>query len=182
MEVSKWCLEIRRGGITVYIMSNLVVFLIKDKLSYEKSLMLSNKIISFCLDKNIGAIFNFLGYSETLIRETNPNLYFSISDDFLQLNSEYLSTAEIENIESDSGKKEFYEKFSFFDEIYNILVEFELKNMSLVISSDGSVEKISDLEIVDSKSRTITEILYKNIIDNHAKYGYDFTDIVINFN
>lgn len=182
MEVSKWCLEIHRGGITVYIMSNIVVFLVKDKLSYEKSLMISNKIVSFCLNKNVGAIFNFLGYRETLIHEADPTLYFSISDDFLQLNSEYLSTAEIENIECDNGKKEFYEKFSFLDEIHNVLVEFELKNISLIISSDGSIEKISDLEIVASKTRTITEILYNIIVDNHEKYGCDFPDIVINFN
>ena len=163
-------------------MSNIVVFIIKDKLSYDKSFMISNKIVSLCLNKNVGAIFNFLGYYETLIHEMDPSLYFSISDDFLQLNSEYLSTSEIENIECDNGKKEFYEKFSFLDEIYNVLVEFELRNISLIISSDGSIEKICDLEIVASKSRAITEILYNIIIDNHEKYGYDFPDIIINFN
>lgn len=182
MEASKWCLEIRRGGITIYSMSNIVVFLTKDKLSYEKSLKISNRIVSFCLNKNLGAIFNFLGYSETLIQEVDPTLYFSISDDFLQLNSEYLSTSEIKDIERDNGKKEFYEKFSFFDEIYNILVEFELRNISLIISSDGSAEKISDFEIVASKSRTITEILYNTIINNYERYGYGFPTIVINFN
>ena len=84
--------------------------------------MISNKIISFCLDKNIGAIFNFLGYGESLIHEANPTLYFSISDDFLQLNSEYLTTSEIENIECEKGKKEFYDNFSLLDEIYNVLI------------------------------------------------------------
>lgn len=79
-------------------------------------------------------------------------------------------------------QKIFYDNFSFLDETYNVLVEFEIRNVSLILSSDGSVEKISDLDIVASKSRTITEILYNIIVDNRVKYGYGFPDIVINFN
>ena len=78
--------------------------------------------------------------------------------------------------------KEEIVKAKLHNEIHNVLVEFELKNISLIISSDGSIEKISDLEIVASKTRTITEILYNIIVDNHEKYGCDFPDIVINFN
>lgn len=172
---------IDKGGIKGFNMSNLVTFLIKDEINYEKSTFISNEIVSFCLRKNLGAIFNFLGYYENLIHETKPNLYFSISDDFLQLNSEYLSTSEIQQIETEKGKKEFYKKFSFLDEIYEILIKFKLKNISLIILTDGSINTISELEVVNSDKK-ITEITYNLIIDNPEKYGYDFPNVIINFN
>ncbi len=161
-------------------MSKLVVFLIKDKADYEKSVILSKKIISYCLSKNLGVTFNFLGYSQELIHQLNPTLYFSISDDFLQLNSEYLNTSKIVHIEEDIGKKIFCDNFSFFDEIYSILVDLKFNNISLLISSDGSAEKIEDFKVINSESKPITEAIYESIINNKETYAYDFPDIIVN--
>ena len=99
--------------------------------------------------KNLGVIFNFLGYGENLIRELNPNFYFSISDDFFQLNSEYLNTTLIKEIDNGKGKKEFCKKFSFFDDISNIVNSFYIKNVSLLISCDGSVGLLEDFDTND---------------------------------
>lgn len=162
-------------------MSKMVVFLIKDKINYEKSLLISKKIILYCLKNDLGSIFNFLGYSENLIIEANPTLYFSISDDFLQLNSEYLNTEKIECIEEEKGKREIYKNFSFLDEIYNILIDFKLGDISLILSSDGSTEKMSDFKSINSDSRKIVEIIYNSIIESKDKYAYDIPNIIINF-
>ncbi len=57
-------------------MSTLLVYSIKDDINYEQSASLSKKLVSYCLDKNLGVIFNFLGYSEDLISQLDSNLYF----------------------------------------------------------------------------------------------------------
>lgn len=88
-------------------MSSILVFSIRDKIEYENSVKISKKLISYCLSKNLGIIFNFLGYDENLIRSLQSTFYFSISDDFLQLNSEFLTTSDIMGIENEKGKKFF---------------------------------------------------------------------------
>lgn len=180
MEISEWCLEICRGGITIYIMSKMIVFLIKDEIGYEKSVLLSKRLISYCLDKNFGVMFNFLGYSHDLINKFTPSLYFSISDDFLQLNSEFLSTSNILYINEIEGKKEFCEKFSVLDDIYNILLNYKILNIKLLISSES--KKINDFITVNCNSQKVTEIIYDSIISNAENYAYDFPDLIINFN
>ena len=95
-------------------MSNLVAFIIKDDLNYKTMDTLSRKIIKYCLNKKFGVLFNFLGYSQELINSLNPKLYFSLSDDFIQLNSEFLTTSNIEDIDSNHGKKLFLKQFAIF--------------------------------------------------------------------
>ena len=64
-------------------MSNLVLFTINDRLSYDQTLSLSNGLVELCLEKQKGVIFNFLGYEEDFIKKLDANFYFSISDDFV---------------------------------------------------------------------------------------------------
>ncbi|MBQ3066983.1 MAG: hypothetical protein IJD18_03035 [Clostridia bacterium] len=160
-------------------MSNLVAFLVYDTMEYEEMVAVSKSITKYCLNKDIGAIFNFLGYSEKLITELNPNFYFSISDDFLQLNSEWLSTSSIENIAEEEGKVEFCNKFSFLEDICAILDGYGLQCVKLLVSSSGT-ESIEDFLLVDAGLEPITNLLYKSVIENHATYAYGFPDIIIN--
>lgn len=180
MDISAWCLEIYRGGITVYIMSKMLAFLIKDKINYETSVSLSKKLVLYCLEKNYGVIFNFLGYSQNLINEFSPSLYFSISDDFLQLNSEFLTTSYIERIEEQEGKKEFCKNFSILDDIYSILQSYKIGDIKLLISTDS--EEINDFISANCDSRKVAEVIYDAIISNAAIYAYDFPNMIINFN
>ena len=51
MEISKWYMEICRGGATLYIMSAIVVFSIKDEINYQTMVNLSKKLVEYCLKK-----------------------------------------------------------------------------------------------------------------------------------
>ena len=99
-------------------MSNMVVFFINDKIKYDKMVYISNSIVNICLNAKKGAIFNFLGYDEDLINQFNNDFYFSISDDFLQLNSNYCNVNDILNIDSYLGRERFKEKFLIFDDVF----------------------------------------------------------------
>ena len=160
-------------------MSNLIIFSINEKPNHKKLVTLSKKLIKYCLTKDLGIIFNFLGYSHKLITQLTPSFYFSISDDFLQLNSEYLTTSNIKNIEKTSGKKFFNNKFSFLDDVYNILKNFGIKNITLLISRDDTINDIKEFKRVVKNNRPIVDILYEDIINRQHEYGYDFTDLII---
>jgi len=156
------------------------MFSIKDdKIKYNDLVKISKQLISFCLNKNLGVIFNFLGYDEELINKLESNFYFSISDDFFQLNSEYLNTSDIEVVESDEGKQTFYKKFSFFDEIYNILIESGINNISLLISCGGSSVELNNFKFKRKKEKSLVEILYETIIEEKDEYAYGFPEIII---
>lgn len=164
-------------------MSNLVAFIIKDDLDYKAMDTLSRKIIKYCLNKRFGVMFNFLGYSQELINSLNPKFYFSLSDDFIQLNSEFLTTSNIEDIDSYHGKKLFLKHFAIFDDIFAILLnDFGLKKISLLISVDGSADNLEDYSIININSNAVAETLYKSILAMKEDFAYDFPDIVINTN
>ena len=162
-------------------MSNLVAFIIKDDLNYKTMDTLSRKIIKYCLNKKFGVLFNFLGYSQELINSLNPKLYFSLSDDFIQLNSEFLTTSNIEDIDSNHGKKLFLKQFAIFDDIFAILLnDFGLKRMSLLIYVDGSADNIEGYSIININSNAVAETLYESVLAMKEDFAYDFPDIVIN--
>ena len=159
-------------------MSSLVLFSINDKIKYKETIQLSKQLISYCLNKNLGVIFNFFGYSESLINQLHPNLYFCVSDDFVQLNSEFLSTSEIVHFKSIEGEKAFYEKFHFLDEVLNILIDFGLKEVNLIISCD-ECENIDNFLKIKKDSKSIVEILYESILSEKDKHAYGFPNVMI---
>lgn len=159
------------------------MFSIRDEIDYTKQVALSKLLINYCLSNGKGVIFNFLGYSENLLSELQPNFYFSVSDDFIQLNSEYMTTADINNIEKAVGREEFKKKFIFLDDIFDILVNFGLINFSLIVACDGSDDDVNSFDIVSTNTtpRLITDILYAHVINNSSSYCYDFSNIIINY-
>lgn len=161
-------------------MSALVAFVIKDDIKYEKLVELSKDLISYSLKNNIGVIFNFLGYAEELMRSLNAGLYFSVSDDFLQLNSEFLTVSEINDLESEQGKHYFYEKFTFLDNIYKRLIEFGCKKIEFIISCNGNPECITDEFLIKDKGgKAIVEILYDALIEVKDKFAYSFPELYL---
>lgn len=164
-------------------MSSLVMFSIQDEIDYSNEVILSELLINYCLLNKKGVIFNFLGYSEKLINELHPHFYFSISDDFIQLNSEFMTTCDIENIQNEEGKEKFIEKFSFLNDISQILVEYGLGNFSLIISCDGSDDDLNDFqrELIINHQKPLNEVLYNHIINNNSNYAFDFSNVIISY-
>ena len=99
------------------------------------------------------------------------------------MNSEFLTTSNIENIDSNHGKKLFLKQFAIFDDIFAILLnDFGLKRMSLLISVDGSADNIEGYSIININSNAVAETLYESILAMKEDFAYDFPDIVININ
>ena len=160
-------------------MSNMVLFFIEDDMDYEKMKHLSKKIIRYCLKKDVGVVFNFLGYGQDLIESIDPKFYFSVSDDFIQLNSEFLTTSDIRSIENDYGKKIFVERFSLFDDIYEILCDSNIKKSKLLISADGSTNSLEEFIVKKIANGSIAETLYESVIEKKDEYAYDFPNILL---
>ena len=130
------------------------------------------------MKNDIGAIFNFEGYADGLIKEIDPMLYFEISDDFIQLNAEFLDTTDISFL-SENAEKEFESKFYMFDGIYDILDKHNIEKIDLVISCDGSVDSLSDFIIVNKEDKKYSTLLYKAILDQKDKWAFEFPNIII---
>ena len=165
-------------------MSNLVLFYIKDNINYEAMDALSRKIVKYCLKNNLGASFNFFGYCDEEVKELNPTMYFILCEDFIQLNSEFLTTQNILNIQEKEGKDIFLKTFACFTEIFELLSKNNLKDFGLLIERSGicwPIKSINDCEIKKVHSTNITEILYNSIIENKDRFAYDFTNIHIKF-
>lgn len=163
-------------------MSALVGFFIKDDVEYTKSCEISKTIINYCLENNKGAIFNFLGYSEPLISSMNSHFYFSLSDDFLQLNGEFLTTQNIASILSKQGREAFNKEFSCFDDLFNILQNYGLSNISLVITKEANVESIDEFIIIKKQNKRYVDLLYEDIVSRSNIFAYDFTTLLITTN
>lgn len=161
-------------------MSNLVVFLIKDKITYEQTVAVSNNIVRYCLENNKGALFNFLGYGEDLINQLAPSFYFSISDDFLQLNSNYLSSINNHFVKKTDNEKDFFSKFKFLDDIYALLQSAKIRKIQLLISSDGSSERIEDFLQIAKGAYSFEEILYDIFLKEQVGITQDFPELIIN--
>ena len=178
MEFDKRSLVLHRGGFAVF-MSNLVVFFVDDKLSYQTQNKLSRELVLYSLKRGIGVIFDFEGYADNIIQQMNSLLYFSVTDDFIQLNSMFLETGYKPYFNNSKGKKKFFKDFGFFDEIYSVLKKYGIKTIKLIVSHDGSVDDIKDLKVVDKKDKSIVQILYDDIIEEKDKCAYGFTDLLI---
>ena len=162
-------------------MSNTVMFYTKDNPSYKKIDIASREIIKYCLEKKLGVLFNFLGYCDDLIAEINTNFYFIVSDDFIQLNSEFLTISNIMDIDSVSGKKQFCENFYFFDDIYNLLKSFKFKNIGLIVISNNS-SSLESCKKKEIQSGRIVDCLYETIIKSKdEKHVYGFSNVSITF-
>lgn len=161
-------------------MSSTILFILKDKMEYKKIKELSIALVNHCvkIDKGIHFYPMYL-YSDNSADYFNKFLNFSISDDFLSVNSEFLNVCDIMSIESDVGRKQFNEKFCFLDKIFDIILDFGCKKISLVVFQN-EVGDFNNYEKELKGSRSYCEILYNHIIRNKEKYAYSFSEIIIN--
>ena len=176
-------MEIFKGDITVHTMSNLAMFVIKQQegLDYLKLKKLSSDIVAFCLENDIGVIFNFEGYADKLIKEMDPWIYFEISDDFIQLNAEFLDTTDVDFM-SENAYNDFNSKFYMFDCIFDVLRKYEVQNIDLVISCDGSAETLSDFIAINKNEDLYISTLYKAILDHKDVWAFEFPNLIIKYN
>lgn len=157
-------------------MSASVVFAIFDDIDRKNKVVLTNKLIEYCISKNFGVIFNAREVNVNAIQELNPQLYFSLSDDFFSHCCDFLSTADID-FSSENRKISFYNKYAFFDEIYNILVNFGVKRLCLMVANQEA--ELDCFNVKNKGTSSYVEILYNSILEEKDDYAYGFTIIMI---
>ena len=83
------------------------------------------------------------------------------------------------DINQNNGKDNFYKSFSIFDEIYDILIDYSIKNISLLISNESNENSINEFNQIKKENKLYVEILYDLLIKENTKYGYDFPNVLI---
>jgi len=156
-------------------MSNILLFSIKDNIDYFKMVKISNSLVKLCINHKKGVIFNFLGYDNDLINRINDNYYFSISDDFLQLNSEFLTVEDILFLDTNKGKEEFTKKFSILDEVCLLLKKNNINKYDLIISDQDA--NFSDYIIISKIKSLPTKFLYEYILTKKEN-AYSFDSVI----
>ena len=159
-------------------MSNLVSYLIKNKSNYSFDKKLSNELVNLALICNKGIVFNFLGYDEELINQFDHCLYFSITDDFLQLNSEFASNLIIYDFETKKGIMMFEKDFSIFDMVADHLYKNNIKEFDVIISTNEGVSK-ENLYLLTCNTTHLTKTMIDYLISNKDKNGFSFEDVLI---
>lgn len=159
-------------------MSNLVLIYLNKINNYDKMVAISNSLVKISLRHKKGIIFNFLGYDEILINQLDTNFYFSISDDFLQLNSNYCNVNDILDIESTMGKKKFKEKFAILDDVFVCLKKNNITNFSMLISEEFANK--NEFKIITENDIIPSNVLYKYIV-TRKQDSYSFGAIIINY-
>ena len=79
-------------------MSKTVAFFLHEDIKFEKLIELSNKLVSYCLNKKLGIIFNHLDWKTQFIKELDSNFYFIITDNFFEYNCDFLTAKNILDI------------------------------------------------------------------------------------
>lgn len=160
-------------------MSKSVIFFVCDDIKFEKMEVLSKELVLYCVKKNLGIIFNSLEWNTNFAEELNANFYFIITDNFFEHNCDFLTTKNILNINKKDGRHKFYNSFSFFDEIYNILINNSIKKFFLLISYESNEISIKEFTQIKKENKLYVEIIYSLLMKEKNKYAYDFPSILI---
>ena len=159
-------------------MSNLVIFYFNNVYDYDYYKDLSEKIIKVALKNKRGVIFNFEGYAEELIKQLGDVFYFSVSDDFLQLNSEFIT----QEISLDSDEKNLKNKYSqsmkVFDEITLLLKKNGINKFDLLIDTNEA-NSMSDFIIIDNSMVKISDTMYEYLTNNQNHYPFEWASVLI---
>ena len=159
-------------------MSNILLFSFHPTCEYKQYKKITDGIVRLALKNDKGVIFNFLGYAEELIKSLGYKSYFSVSDDFFELNSEFLTTSDIEKIETQDGEKLFRRKFVVLDRIAHYLKENGIKEFDILIDT-CCAEKAEDFTVLTCDGEDITGVLYDYVVAEKDSSALDFTSIIV---
>lgn len=145
---------------------------------YKQYKKITDGLVRLSLKNDKGVIFNFLGYAEELIKSLGYKSYFSVSDDFFELNSEFLTTSDIEKNETRDGEKLFRRKFAVLDRIAHYLKENGIKEFDVLMDT-CCAEKAEDFTVLTCDGEDITGVLYDYVVAEKDSTALDFTSIIV---
>lgn len=157
-------------------MSELCIVNLKEhKLDYEKLNSMANHLMKVALDNNIAVFFHAYDYGNELIQDAKMKNFFLMSDSFLYKNCDFLDTTIFKNVSDiELFRKEFLERFRFFDAILQTVFEYDVEMVEIYITEDGSVDCEKDFAEVYTTQREFLRDLFCDIINNVRWYAYCF--------
>lgn len=107
--------------------------------------------------------------------------FFLMSDSFVYKNCDDLLDTSFLTDPSNltQCKKEFSHHFRFFKDIADIVFRYEVHEVEVYISEDGSTSKKSDFIQLETTKEMFLDTLLNSIWDNADKYAFTFPDVQI---
>ena len=163
-------------------MSAICIFNLKHhKLDFNRLDNLSKKLVRYSLCNNLGVFFNCYDYGADIIKDAEMKCFFLMSDSFLYKNcDDLLDTSFLTDpLDFSKYKKEFSNHFHFFNDILNIVFEYEVSQVEVYISEDGSTSAKSDFLSLQTTKDKFLETLLNSVLENADKYAFTFPDVNI---
>lgn len=156
-------------------MSAICLIVLKEpNLEFDEFNELSKKLVRFAVDNNL-AVFFQNSYFPDLFSKDNFNQFFFMSDSFLYQNCDFLTTEGIGYKGVDIFRKEFMNKFGFFNTIFSIVFNY-VKSFDVYITG-GGVSTLEDFDIMQTTESDFLQDLFKCILDRSDEYAYGFPTI-----
>ena len=158
-----------------------IVNLKEYNLTFEELNNLAKKLVRYCLNSNnLAVFFNSFDYGESLIKEENMKNFFLLSDSFLYKNCEFLEDVPFINpMELVKSEKTFTEKYKFFNDIFKIVFGFNVSEITIFMSCDGSADNSSDFKELSATPKNFLHLLFDSVINNAEKFAYQIPSLKI---
>ena len=139
----------------------------------------AKKLVRYCLEyDNLAVFFNSFDYAESLIVEEHMRNFFLLSDSFLYKNCEFLEEVPyIDPFNLVESEKTFVKKYGFFNDIFKIVFEHNVSEITVFLSVDGSVEHSCEFIPLYATSETFLHILFDSVITNADKFAYQIPSL-----
>ena len=139
----------------------------------------AKKLVRYCLEcDNLAVFFNSFDYGKTLIVEERMRIFFLLSDSFLYKNCEFLEEVPyIDPFNLVESEKIFIKKYSFFNDFFRIIFEYDVSEITVFLSVDGSIEHSDEFIPLSATPETFLHILFDSVITNADKCAYQIPSL-----
>lgn len=143
------------------------VNLAKNKVSkhFKKYNQIANRVVEYALEHKFAVFFNSYDYGLNIIEEADMKDFFLVSDSFLYKNCELLNTTEFARKmlkdEMFDTKKAFFRKYRIFNELVNIIFEYEVSEIEIYFTDDA--ENLSEFDVKQTTKENFLLDLYNAV-------------------
>ena len=166
----------KRYGLIKFMSEIFIVDLGQHNLSFDELDLLSKKIVALALKNDIGVFFHSFDYGTNIIESGGMKNFFLMSDSFLYKNCGFLDTTMF-NVPDFKFKKSFMKKYKFIDKILAEIKRAHIKSVDIYISTDGSVENVSDFVEKNVCKKDFLQKMFFDILEYADIFAYSFPTV-----
>lgn len=150
-----------------------------NSLNFDEFNDLAKKLVRYCLAReNLAVFFNSFDYGKTLIVDEHMKNFFLLSDSFLYKNCEFLEEVPfIDPFNLVESEKVFTEKNNFFNDVFNIVFSYNVSEITVFLSIDGSVERSDEFIPLSATPENFLHIFFNSVISNAEKCAYQIPSL-----